>query len=321
MSRRKKIQQLDADLFLRSINLAFDAEHPERIAHFRPTTKCTGLIRALLGMEDDKAFFLVAPYGSGKSLTSSYVVHLVENSRASSDVRREINKRLDVVSPELAKLSEKRRTSKTARGIAITLHGHTTNMVDRLIQATSESMKRAGLARSIRALESIESDEPVEVLKSIRDICLRNKCDTLTIIWDEFGRHLESLVAEGRGDELSEIQSIAEFAARSQKINMTFCLILHQGLLHYASGIPQAMRSDWKKIEGRFRTIQYVDDSKEIYRLIAEVVSSQRASAFDPKHVSGKAKRCLDLGILTEFKSRELTELLKNAHPLEPATL
>lgn len=321
MSRSTKTKDFDADLFLRSINLAFDADHPERISHFRPTTKCTSLIRALLGSENDRAFFLVAPYGSGKSLTASYVVHLIENSRASSDVRREINKRLEFVSPELASFAEKRRTGKTNRGIAITLHGHTANLAEQIKEAAIASMKRIGLSRNTRGLSSIASDDPVVVLKSIKDLCTKNKCDTVTIIWDEFGRHLESLVAEGRADELSEIQSIAEYAARSQQVNMTFCLILHQGLLHYASGIPQAMRSDWKKIEGRFQTIQYVDDSKEIYRLIAEVVSSRRPRNFDPSVITGKAKKCLELAILSEFKPRELNELLKAAYPLEPATL
>lgn len=132
---RKKTESLDADLFLRSINIAFDSNHPERISHFRPTTKCTSLVRALLGLESDRAFFLVAPYGSGKSLTSSYVVHLVENSKKSSDVRRAINKRLDVVSPDLAKLSERRRASKTKRGIAIAIHGRTENLGEEIKQS------------------------------------------------------------------------------------------------------------------------------------------------------------------------------------------
>ena len=101
-SLRNPQASLDAELFLRSINIAFDAGEPERIAHFRPTSKCAPLVRALLGMESERAFFLVAPYGSGKSLTATYALHLVENNKASAQIRLEINKRLEVVSPELA---------------------------------------------------------------------------------------------------------------------------------------------------------------------------------------------------------------------------
>ena len=38
------------------------------------------------------------------------------------------------------------------------------------------------------------------------------------ILWDEFGRHIESLISEGRSAALSEIQSLAEFVSRSKAI-------------------------------------------------------------------------------------------------------
>lgn len=317
----KSTGQLDVGSFLRSINIAFDSNYPDRISHFRPTTKSTSLIRALLGLENERAFLLVAPYGSGKSLTASYVVHLIENTKNSVGVRREINKRLEVVSPLLAKLAGSRRASKTKRGIAITLHGHSENLAEEIKQSAIASMKRSGMGRNIRSLSLLDTNDSIEVLKAIKNVCTKNKCDVVAIIWDEFGRHIESLVAEGRGDKLSEIQFIAEYVARSQAVRMTFCLVLHQGLLHYATGVPQTMRNDWKKIEGRFQTIQYVDDSKEIYRLIAEVVSSRRPEGFDQKKITGNAKKSLELGLFTGFKSRELNDLLKTAYPLEPTTL
>jgi len=320
MSRKSK-QQLESDLFLRSINLAFDAPHPERIAHFRPTTKCAGLIRALLGLEQDRAFFLVAPYGSGKSLTASYVIQTVENARASSDVRREINKRLELVSPELSKVSERRRRNKSKVGLALPLHGYVPNLGEQLLVAAKASMKRVGLGRSLRALDKLDIADPLDLLRAIRDLSGKYGFDTVTIIWDEFGRHLESLIAEGRADELSQIQSIAEHVARSQKVKMTFCLILHQGLLNYASGVSQSMRSDWKKIEGRFKTVQYVDDSKEIYRLIAEVANCRRSEGLEVVGMSGKARQAKKMGLFSDFKQAELQDLLKAAYPLEPAAL
>ena len=67
------------------------------------------------------------------------------------------------------------------------------------------------------------------------------------IVRDEFGRHLEALVAEGRGDELADIQLLAEISSRTKKLPITFCAILHQGLSHYASGLPYMLCSNWKK--------------------------------------------------------------------------
>jgi hypothetical protein len=318
--RKKASSTVDAELFLRSINIAFDADYPERISHFRPTAKCVPLIRALLGHEEQRAFFLVAPYGSGKSLTAAYAGHLIENSKSSGPVRLEINRRLEVVSPELADIAKRRRASIKQKGLALFLHGHVSNVGKQLRLAAADSLKRIGVRRWTKLRNSKENDV-AEVLQLIRGICDEAGCDRVAIVWDEFGRHLEALVAEGRGDELAEIQLLAEIAARTKAIPITFCPVLHQGLSLYASGLPQAIRSNWKKIEGRFETIQYVDDSKEIYRLIGEVVQSRGSAGTQNAPTQSLAKKCLSLGLFSDFKTRDLSNLLKSAKPMEPTAL
>ena len=101
-------------------------------------------------------------------------------------------------------------------------------------------------------------------------------CDRVVLLWDEFGRHLEALLSEGRTSALAEIQVLAEFVSRTRGVPATMGLFLHQSLLQYAGNMTQSVRSEWTKIEGRFRTLQYVDESKEIYRLVSEVVASRR---------------------------------------------
>lgn len=54
------------DGLLRSINVAFDASYPERIAHFRPTSKTVPVLRALLGQLPQRAFLITAPYGKAR---------------------------------------------------------------------------------------------------------------------------------------------------------------------------------------------------------------------------------------------------------------
>ena len=96
-------EPVSRDAFLRSINLVYDAGEPERIAHFRPTAKTVPLLKALFGEEDDRAFFVVAPYGSGKSLTATYALQVIENRVDAAGSVRQIADRLDSVSPELAR--------------------------------------------------------------------------------------------------------------------------------------------------------------------------------------------------------------------------
>jgi|LSQX01.2.fsa_nt_gb hypothetical protein len=318
-------QRPAGDPFLRSINIRYDARDANRIAHFRPTTKCIALLRALLAEEQDRSFLIVAPYGTGKSLTATYLLQLVENRTDSAAVLLDIGEKLSAVSPELGRFATDRRKNFNSRGIVIALHGPCESLARSVKEALLESMSRLKLGRSTRTIRSMPAEtveDAIAILECLKKQCHSSGCDRVAIVWDEFGRHLDSLVSEGRGDALGEIQSLAEFVARSRTIPMTLGLLLHQGLLHYAGNLPQTVRTDWKKIEGRFHTIQYIDDSKEIYRLVAEV-TGERATApsVSRRKAAIAAKKCKDLGIFADFTQSELADLLHVAQPLDPVAL
>ena len=255
------------------------------------------LLKALFGEEDDRAFFVVAPYGSGKSLTATYALQVIENRVEAAGSVRQIADRLDSVSPELASSVLRRSRSEEKRGIAIALHGYCPNVAEALRDAAVLSMKRLRLGRQARPIESLPADGPealANVLAALHRKAADSGCDQVVLLWDEFGRHLESLLREGRASTLADIQVLAEFVSRTRKVPVTMGLFLHQSLLQYAGGMTQSVRSEWTKIEGRFKTLQYVDDSKEIYRLIAEVVASERGratlSVADARKAAAKCK-------------------------------
>ena len=316
--------KFDAEVFLRSINIQYDAEYPDRIAHYQPTAKSVPLIKSLLGSEQDRAFFVVAPYGTGKSITATYLLHLVENLFDASETLSVIEDKLEVVSPDLSKFSKERRKGK-GKGLVLALQGYCENLGESLKDAALEGMRRLKLGRQARTIESMSSetiDQAIELLGAVRDKARSADCDRIVILWDEFGRHIESLIAEGRSAALSEIQLLAECVSRSVAIPVTLGLLLHQELLQYASNSPASVRAEWRKIEGRFQTIQYIDDSKEIYRLLSEVVSEQNCSNVLPDEQSKlSAEVCKQLGLFSDFNVSELQSLLLRAYPLEPTTL
>jgi len=332
--RTRRRSRTDIDPFLRSINVRYDADVPQRIAHFRPTTKCATLLRALLGDERDRAFMIVAPYGTGKSLTATYMLQLVENRPESAAVLLQLSKRLADVSPELGRFAANRRRRRDRRGIVIALHGPCDSLPESIKAALLESMKRlklGGAARTLRTMPCGTIEDAVAILNELKRRCDSSGCDRIIIVWDEFGRHLESLVSGGRGDALGEVQLLAEYVARSRDVPITLGLLLHQGLLHYAGNTPQTVRADWKKIEGRFRTIQYIDDSKEMYRLVAEVVAERRRlfqvedgmlpgmdTPLSHRKTANIARKCKKLGLFADFPQAELGDLLYAAQPIDP---
>jgi hypothetical protein len=316
---------MDVEALLRSINIRYDAEHPERIAHFQPTAKSVLLIRALLAQEVERAFFVVAPYGSGKSLTATYLLQLIENRVDSASTLRAIGKRLAEVSPELGQLVARRLRGKRQSGIVMALHGYCRSLSQSLQVAAVEALRRlklAGEARRLAKKPCDNIDQAVELLNEIQRQADNLGLDRILIIWDEFGRHIESLVAEGRPAALVEIQTLAEFVSRSRKLPMALGLLLHQGLLRYAGNMPQSIRAEWTKIEGRFRTTQYLDDSKELYRLIGEVIAARNPNGSAPRPALAlAAQECKRLGLFADFSKTELQQLFARTYPLEPVTL
>lgn len=313
--------------FLRAINLQYDADVPERIAHYEPTAKAVRFLEGLSGQTDHRALFVIAPYGSGKSLGATYLLHLLENRKSGARVLDIIHKRLKGVSPELAEFAERRVHENNAHGVVIALEGACDDLGDAVARAATASLRRLGLTSRAQAIESLDAtgiEGAITVLDRLVEMASTRKAktqvDRVAIVWDEFGRHVEQLVRSGRPDRLAEIQTLAEYAARQQKLPVTFGPIMHQGLLQYASGLSQSALSEWRKIEGRFEPIQYVDDSREVYWLVGKVVSSNRPSHDLFGWDGTEAQRASAVGLFEDFGS-ELSELLRLADPLEPATL
>jgi len=316
----------DVDAFLRSINLCFDADAAERVAHFRPTAKSVPLIGGILGNSSERAFLIVAPYGSGKSLTLTYLLHAIENQPSGQQVLAAIEKRIEIVSPSLRHLLlARRRTHK--RGMVLPFHGFQKNLPQAIVDTAKNAITRLKLGREARRIKITTAttiDEAIAFLQQLKEVARSAGLDRICLLWDETGRHLESLVAEGRSAELSDIQVLAEYVSRSSDMPMTFGVTLHQSMLHYAQQMSQSVRTEWQKISGRFETIQYVDDSKEIYRLIADIVQANRGRVDVPSksRLYSLAKQAKEEhGLFSDFTLAELSELFGATYPSHPAAV
>ena len=301
--------------FLRSINIQLDVGHPERFEHFRPTSKSARLISSVLGEDGGKALFVVAPYGSGKSLTAGYMGEVLENRPAATEVLTGIEKRLTSVDRKLAEGSKQRRAEGT-RGLFVPLYGHVPSAPAALQEGIVAGMKRAGLERQSRPINSLKAEtarDLIELVSACSKKLDKNEFDHLVIVWDEFGRHLQGLISEGRPEELDVLQVLAELASRPSPVAVSLVLLLHRSLLGYTSGLPSSVRREWAKIEGRFETLQYVDDSNELYDLVSSLVEETRSVNPLDIDFAGLSKQARKVGLFPGVTGKRLERLLKSA--------
>ena len=309
--------------FLRSINIQLDIGHPDRLEHFRPTSKSVRLVSSLLRDDGGSALFVVAPYGSGKSITAGYVGELVENHPGAADVLSGIETRIGSIEPGLAASAKSRRKTGT-KGLFVPLYGHVPSAPSALKEGILTAMRRCKLGRQARSLERLEiktAHDMFELISESSEKLENAGCDRLVIVWDEFGRHLQGLISEGRPEELDVLQVLAEVVSRASSIPVSLVLLLHRSLGGYASGLPSGVKREWAKIEGRFETLQYVDDSNELYELVGSLIEESRPA--DPTDVDFVAlgQRAKDAGLFPEVDDGRLAQVLAAASPLEPTTL
>jgi len=321
----KSNKRTEIGSFLRSINVQLDAGDASRVAHFRPTAKAAVLLEKLC-LGTSPAILVTAPYGSGKSLTATYALHLIENRDAAKPVLRSLAESITNVSTTLGKYAAKRGRSK-ARGLTIALQGNVPALRQALCDAFAVGVTRQGSARGVakKLQEHLATESSVpDTMQFLLALASDAGFDQVFLAWDEFGRHLESLISNGRPSELHDVQQLAEVTTRSKGTPLRMCVLLHQGFSAYAASAPDTVRREWQKIEGRFERVEYIDDSKELLRLLVELTEAQNRTQTNvpsARAFSAQAKSLIAAGMFKEFKHAELASMLARVFPLDGSAL
>ncbi len=324
MNKTSATQALTENQLLRSINISFDADYPERITHYFPTTKSIQLLKKLLVGNTSTSCFVVAPYGSGKSLLGSFYMHVIENKPHANTVLAPVVNRLKPIDKECYSIIRERRKNGL-KGIAVPLNGFVEHLPQAIFKGIKDSLIRIEEPSILQFVSdfSVDTlDDLLNVLSMIRTSFGGELIDHLDIIWDEFGRHLEELVIRGDAQRMNELQTLSEFATRSKKLAISIVLFLHQSLMRYAANVPRTIIDEWKKIEARFETVQYIDDSKEITLLASRVL----ASLFPTEKPSAKVLSDIltdmqDSGLFADLSESETHQLIIDSYPVLPAAL
>jgi hypothetical protein len=311
---------------MRSININLDMDHPDRLVGYIPTRKSVALseevLKGIVSANSTKAFAVAAPYGSGKSSAGLLWCQLVEKTAKDLAPIKGILETLKSSKESGATFSEILKRKK--KGLAVPLEGFSGSISEMILKGMAASLKRTGqidLAGDVGKFpKSIKGLFEAFDFLSLEG---RDSNSSIVIVWDEFGKVLEHAAAVGDAKILFEVQTLAEYVNRtSKKFPVVLALLLHQSFARYASNLPAYVRTEWAKIEGRFKQINYIEDSKEIYELISQVIARGVGSPNTDRPLFKRlAKQCHAINIFKDFDLATLEEVLWSAAPLTPIAL
>lgn len=165
--------------------------------------------------------------------------------------------------------------------------------------------------------EPLLKDNAIKIIEDI-EYYLENETDYdgLYIVFDEFSKFLESQAA---WKNINEIQNLAELSART---NLGFTCITHKKISAYTHELSTEEINNWRKIEGRFKTIYFevYDEDEYYYSLIENALKKDDVIFEKYKSIVDKSRNLyLKSPLSTAVKATE-NLMVKGAFPLNAYT-
>lgn len=153
---------------------------------------------------------------------------------------------------------------------------------------------------------------------------IRNKeYQGIYVVYDEFNKLLEDDIRSFDGETL---QSFAEMTSRSDENEVHLLLISHKNLKQYSNDLNKDLANEWKKIEGRFRTLNAAEYSNHVYELMSSVLNKKEKQwikykgKYNNKFEKLKEK-LLELDLNLDYSIKEIEEyIIEGCYPLHPLT-
>ena len=317
--------------FQRSVHLARDFYTENALDGYVVTVKARETLTRLVSAQENtataKAWSLTGPYGSGKSAFALFAAKLLGNAdTAATKHALELLKHSDITLYERF-LNINGNSEKTSVGFCpVLISGERASITRALLKGLEDGLKtvsitpRHSLRKDIQALLKTEengaplSATEITALFESATLAIQSKGGHgLLLVIDELGKFLEHAAQHPAQGDVFVLQTLAEFATRSDQTPLFLITILHQAFEQYANKTAKSQREEWAKIQGRFEDIAFVEPADQVLRLIGSAI--QRT----PETQHGN----FSLSINSDLKPPQLTddkfnELLRNCLPLHP---
>ena len=238
-----------------SVNLGNPEDLVVSVASYHPTDQAIEFVCRLAysALKGGEAHALQGPYGAGKSSLAAFALNQIACSTQVFAPHR---------TPELFG-NDKSPVAQllNAGGLApIPIVGASESLASRVARALktfARSMPKRPSVAALRTCAALDPDNVtheqmlrllVDTTQGVRRL---GKAGALLVI-DEFGRHLDHMVATASDADFHFLQSLAELTGRADS-PLSLLIVQHYGMEHYSSRFFGDRRAEWEKVRGRFR--------------------------------------------------------------------
>ncbi len=327
-----------ASRFHRSVHLERDFYTGNALEGYVLTvTARETLQRVITALEDEstsKAWSLTGPYGSGKSAFALFIAKLLDDSESpttqgAANLLKHGDKSLwhqfiacvphgdKGFCPVLISGERSPITLALLRGLKRGLIAFSDSPVGcSAIQGTPFRLLLSDIQKRLDAAENGIFPHASEITNLFESATYQIGAaggTGLLLVVDELGKFLEYAAQNPVHDDLFVLQSLAEFAARSDQTPLLMLTILHQAFERYAQRLATSQREEWAKVQGRFEDVAFVEPTEQVLRLIGNAI--EKTSAVEEPNLSV----AVDLELKPrQLDTNEFISLLESCLPLHP---
>ena len=315
--------------FAQSINVERDESSIQRIDAYVPTAvtkrSLESFINASKNSEFQKAWSFIGPYGSGKSFFAVFLSALLSNPK--EQITQAANKKLKEFDSNLAK--EFKNLLKSNDGyLKILISGSVEPIEVKIYEALVNTIQENGFSQILK--EELKTTEPTssEVLKLLSKLqdhlAKESRFSGIVMVIDELGKFVQFAGRNKNQGDLFLLQQLAENTALAHQCSFNLIAMLHQSLDVYAKDLDEETKNEWKKIQGRFNEISFIESPEQSIRILAQAIQ-QKFSSQDAKKINTENAKILKIlenenALPPGMNLKESEEIFLNCYPLHPST-
>ncbi|MGD8457146.1 MAG: cell division protein ZapA [Anaerolineales bacterium] len=300
--------------YQRSIHLSRDWDEQKGIKEYLLSSTAKEVIKQIVfglsSPEGPKTWSITGPFGTGKSAFALFLTDMLSNEPP--------------IHPDVKTIRNEFRIHNKPL-LPILVVGQRENIISSLVVAFEKSIKPISndlstKAQKLRRHKSINNLDVISLFEEGAKEAREADLGGLLVIIDEFGKYLEYAANNPGEVDLLLLQNLAEVAPRSN-IPIVLITILHSAFADYFTSFDETRRSEWKKIQGRFSDISFLEPPEQFLRLIGAALGIDDLPNEAKKNYNSQLLKDLENPAFSDAKRKiPLNSLIPQCVPLHPIT-